>query len=154
MLDMARVFEQFLTVALGWALAPWGGRVVGQPTYHLDAEREIIARPDVVWHAQPGSPPSAVFDAKYKFEKPSGYPNADAYQMLAYCLRLGLTEGHLVYAQGETEPGRHAILGTSVTLVRHALDFDVPPEWLLRQVHDLATRCVTDNRSVSGARRS
>lgn len=154
MLDMARVFEQFLTVALGWALAPWGGRVVGQPTYHLDAEREIIARPDVVWHAQPGSPPSAVFDAKYKFEKPSGYPNADAYQMLAYCLRLGLTEGHLVYAQGETEPGRHAILGTSVTLVRHALDLDVPPEWLLRQVHDLATRCVTDNRSVSGARRS
>jgi len=39
-----------------------------------------------------------VVDAKYKAEKPSGFPNAGVYQMLAYCLRLGLPEGHLVNA--------------------------------------------------------
>ena len=33
--------------------------------------------------------PRLVFDAKYKAESPSGrYPNADHYQMLAYCTAL------------------------------------------------------------------
>jgi 5-methylcytosine-specific restriction enzyme subunit McrC len=30
--------------------------------------------------------------------KPSGYPNADLYQLLAYCTVLGLRAGHLTYA--------------------------------------------------------
>ena len=30
--------------------------------------------------------------------KNDNYPNADAYQMLAYCTRLGLRRGFLVYA--------------------------------------------------------
>ena len=32
-----------------------------------------------------------MIDAKYKAEKPAGYPNADLYQLLAYCTVLGLT---------------------------------------------------------------
>jgi len=39
--------------------------------------------------------PGAVVDAKYKAERASGFPNADLYQMLAYCTALGLRDGHL-----------------------------------------------------------
>ena len=137
MLDMARVFEQFLTVALREALTD-RGHVEGQSRWHLDAERRIELKPDIVWYPRRGGPPGAVADAKYKAAKPSGYPNADVYQMLAYCTRLGLTEGHLVYAKGETTPGRHHVLGAPVTIVRHALDLDTTPRQLLRQVAVLA----------------
>ncbi len=107
MLDMARLFEQFLTVALREALAPLGGRLVGQARYHLDEEREIAIKPDIVWH---------------------------------YCLRLGLGEGHLVYAKGEAEPGRHHVVNTPVTIVRHALDLDLTPHDLLGQIDQLAAQ--------------
>lgn len=140
MLDMARLFEQFLTVALCEALAPLGGRLVGQARYHLDEEREIAIKPDIVWHATRSGPPTLVADAKYKAEQPSGYPNADAYQILAYCLRLGLNEGHLVYAKGEAEPGRHHVVNTPVTIVRHALDLDLTPNDLLGQIDQLAAQ--------------
>ena len=138
MLNMPVLFEQFLTVALREALVPRGGRLDAQSHHFLDEEGRIRLKPDVVWYPRAEGSPSAVADAKYKAEKPTGYPNADAYQMLAYCLRLGLPVGHLVYATGETEPGRHRIIGTPVTLVRHALDLDVTPEDLFGQVHDIA----------------
>jgi hypothetical protein len=31
-------------------------------------------------------------------------PNADLYQLLAYCIVLGLHSGHLVYAKGNEKP--------------------------------------------------
>lgn len=40
----------------------------------------------------------AVADAKYKDLKPDEWPNADLYQMLAYCVALGLPSGLLIYA--------------------------------------------------------
>jgi 5-methylcytosine-specific restriction enzyme subunit McrC len=43
----------------------------------------VVLRPDITW--QVGGAVQAVVDAKYKAEKPSGYPNADLYQLLAYC---------------------------------------------------------------------
>jgi 5-methylcytosine-specific restriction endonuclease McrBC regulatory subunit McrC len=51
----------------------------------------------------------AVIDAKYKAEKPAGYPNADLYQLLAYCTILGLRSGHLVYAKGNEKPVLHVL---------------------------------------------
>ncbi len=153
MLDMSKLFEQFLTVALRDALAPQGGRLAGQSEWHLDEQRRITLKPDIVWHATPGGLPAAVADAKYKAEKPSGYPNADIYQMLAYCLRLGLREGHLVYAKGESEPGRHRVVGTDVTIVRHALDLDTTPDDLLAQVTRLA-REMTHHCAIESASRA
>jgi 5-methylcytosine-specific restriction enzyme subunit McrC len=42
-----------------------------------------------------------VADAKYKLEYSAGrYPNADHYQMLAYCTALEVPIAWLVYAQG------------------------------------------------------
>ena len=41
----------------------------------------MVLRPDIVWKVRGSA--VAVIDAKYKAEKPAGYPNADLYQLLA-----------------------------------------------------------------------
>jgi 5-methylcytosine-specific restriction enzyme subunit McrC len=74
------------------------GRVVAQSRHYLDEAGRAVLKPDIVWRV--GSKVAAVVDAKYKAEKPSGFPNADLYQLLAYCTVLGLRVGHLVYAAG------------------------------------------------------
>jgi len=43
----------------------------------------------------------------------AGYPNADLYQLLAYCTLLGLPAGHLVYTRGNADPARHMVRGQS-----------------------------------------
>ena len=70
-------------------------------------------------------------DAKYKAECPEGFPDANLYQMLAYCTVLGLAEGHLVYAQGNEPVMSHQIRRTGVTIHRHTLDLSLPPAALL-----------------------
>ncbi len=67
-------------------------------------------------------PPTAVIDAKYKAERPEGFPNADLYQMLAYCTVLGLGDGHLVYAKGNEPVNIHTVQNAGVTIHCHALD--------------------------------
>src|ERR1039457_4770631 len=97
LLDMPRLFEDFVTVALREALeSAYGGRVDDQDQNHFDEAGQVRLRPDIVWKVRGSA--VAVIDAKYKAEKPAGYPNADLYQLLAYCTVLGLRRGHLVYA--------------------------------------------------------
>ena len=80
----------------------------------------------------------AVVDAKYKAERPGGFPDADLYQMLAYCTALRLRVGHLVYAKGNEPRRAHHIQGTDVTIHAHALDLDQPPAGLLAALDALA----------------
>ncbi|HYN56750.1 MAG TPA: hypothetical protein VES03_06100 [Motilibacterales bacterium] len=61
-------------------------------------------------------------------------------QMLAYCTRLGLPEGHLVYAHGEGAAARHDLVGTDAALVQHAIDLDTDPATLLVAIAGLADR--------------
>jgi 5-methylcytosine-specific restriction enzyme subunit McrC len=135
-LDLPKVFEDFVTKTLRAALAPRGGRVEAQPAVFLDDDQLIRTRPDVVW--LDGRRPLAVVDAKYKAEKPAGFPDADLYQALAYATALGLPAAHLVYARG-TEPARtYRVRHAGVRLIVHALDLSRPPAELLAQVADLA----------------
>ena len=138
LLDMPLVFEEFVTVALREALeSAYGGRVVGQARgWFLDEAMRVSLRPDVVWYWN--GAPAAVADAKYKVESPAGYPNADLYQMLAYCTALQLSRGHLVYAKSAGQTVRHRVREADVEIIGHALDLDCEPDALLRQVHDLA----------------
>jgi 5-methylcytosine-specific restriction enzyme subunit McrC len=138
LLDMPLAFEEFVTVSLREALEPaYGGRVIGQDKrWSLDEAQRVSLRPDVVWYR--GGEPAAVADAKYKVEAQAGYPNADIYQMLAYCTALRLPIGHLIYAKGAGEAVRHDIRGAGVAVLGHALDLDSNPEGLLRQVDSLA----------------
>lgn len=94
--------------------------------------------PDLVWYR--GGRPAAVIDAKYKAEKPAGYPNADLYQLLAYCTALGLAEGHLVYAKGAEEPAVHEIRNADVRVIAYALDLEKAPSAVLTDVDAIATQ--------------
>jgi 5-methylcytosine-specific restriction enzyme subunit McrC len=137
LLDMPRLFEDFVTVALREALvAEYGGRVSGQDRNHFDEARQVALRPDIVWRIRGTA--VAVLDAKYKAEKPAGYLNADLYQLLAYCTVLGLRNGHLVYAKGNEVPARHVVRGSGIEIRCHAIDLGQEPEELLAQMRELA----------------
>ncbi|GAA3541494.1 McrBC 5-methylcytosine restriction system component [Nonomuraea rosea] len=135
--DMARVFEDFVTVALREALADDGGHCVLQDGHHLDEDRQIRIVPDFVRYSGDGIP-VAVADAKYKAEKPEGFPDADLYQMLSYCTALNLPEGHLVYAKGNATHAAHRVRHAGITIHQHALDLDQPPAELLDEIGALA----------------
>lgn len=130
--NMATIFEDFVTSALREALKPYGGRSRLQYATHLDEDATVPVRPDFVWLKQ--GHPRIVVDAKYKAEKPSGFPQADLYQMLAYCTVLGLPVGHLVYAKGNEDAHAHVVRRAGVRIITHALDLDVEPAELLATV--------------------
>jgi 5-methylcytosine-specific restriction enzyme subunit McrC len=75
-----------------------------------------------------------VVDAKYKAEKPAGFPQADLYQLLAYCTVLGLRDGHLIYARGNEDARVHEVAGCGVKIHCHTLDLEDTPQGLLQQV--------------------
>jgi 5-methylcytosine-specific restriction enzyme subunit McrC len=138
--DLPRIFEDFVTVAVSEALrARRGGVCYPQFACHLDEARAVSMRPDLVW--QVAGQPAAVLDAKYKQDR----PNADLYQMLAYCTTLGLDRGHLVYAKGSAEPARHVVQRGGTRISCHALDLESTPADLLTQVHRLVDDLVLDS---------
>ncbi len=132
LLTMASVFERFVQAEVSLAAQRVGGRIVPQHRSHLDRDLLVEVKPDLVW--LDGLTVRAIFDAKYKAEKPAGYPNADVYQMLAYCLRHGVDSGHLIYAAGNETPARYVIETAGVTVVCHALDLDTSPPDLSAQI--------------------
>jgi 5-methylcytosine-specific restriction enzyme subunit McrC len=142
LLDMNKVFEDFVCVALREALAAYGGHGTLQSrNIYLDEDDAIRMRPDFVWYAETGVP-LAVADAKYKVGKPHGYPDADLYQMLAYCTSLGLEEGHLVYAKGNASHAAHVVRRSGIALHQHALDLGQPRSVLLSEMTALAARMI------------
>jgi 5-methylcytosine-specific restriction enzyme subunit McrC len=150
LLDMPRLFEDFITVALREALvASYGGRVDDQDRNYFDDAAQVVLRPDIVWKIRGSA--VAVIDAKYKAEKPAGYPNADLYQLLAYCTVLGLRAGHLIYAKGNEDPARHVVRHSGIEILCRAVDLDLPPDGLLAQMSDLAGR-IAATRLVPSAR--
>jgi 5-methylcytosine-specific restriction enzyme subunit McrC len=136
MFDMWLIFEDFVTVAMSEFLTRFGWQCELQARLHLDDQRRVGMRPDLLCRA--AGLPTAVVDAKYKAEKPNGFPNADLYQMLAYCTVLGLPEGHLIYAKGNEESGVHSVQRSGVTIHCKALDLGLEPAALLGQVGQLA----------------
>ena len=96
-------------------------------------------RPDVVWLSGSGDP-LAVIDAKYKYEKVSGFPNADFYQVLSYAVSMGLNSGHLVYAKGSEIERVHSISRAGVKISTHTINLESKPAVLLAEVQELARR--------------
>ncbi|MCG6568150.1 McrC family protein [Tessaracoccus sp. ZS01] len=136
LLNMAKIFEDFVTVALREAFRPYGGRSRLQYATHLDEGDMVPVKPDFVWLEE--GVPRVLVDAKYKSEKPSGFPQADLYQMLAYCTVLGLPEGHLVYAKGNEEARTHIVRRAGVRILAHTLDLKASPSQLISTVRALA----------------
>jgi 5-methylcytosine-specific restriction enzyme subunit McrC len=143
--NMAAVFEDFVTTALKEALTAVPGRTEPQYRCFLD-ESDGTRRPRVtmfadVVHVIEGKP-VAVFDAKYKASSWSGYPNADQYQMLAYCTALDVPRAWLVYA--DAGPMRvRKVRNSEVEIVEFPLDLSRRPEELLAGIAALATHAVS-----------
>ena len=143
LVNMNTVFEEFVSTALTQALKPWGGRCVPQDKrYRLDQAGVIELRPDLVRYG-PNGKVQAVVDAKYKAEKPAGYPNVDVYQLLAYCTAMRLKVGHIVYAQGDAGIGEVVVPNAGVLIRRHALNLGLSVASLQTQIADLALDIAT-----------
>jgi 5-methylcytosine-specific restriction enzyme subunit McrC len=146
--NMNTVFESFLSARLTTELEARYGRVVLQHDTYLDLGEGLRMKPDITWWQGPRC--LAVIDAKYKRVHNDNYPNADAYQMLAYCTRLGLPEGWLVYADLDGgEPANHLIEQAGVTI--RSVDID-----LAGSIEDLnaSVRSVSDAIAHSAQRSS
>lgn len=139
LLTMWKVFEDFLTRALQEALRPYGGRTELQDeSRHLDHDRRIQLKPDLVYYT-PAGPPGAVLDAKYTFQKELSKRQEHLYQVLAYCTAFQTRRGYLVYAQGPNAPQTHRISGAEdIQLTETALNLDVPIPQLRAQITRLA----------------
>lgn len=146
LLDMPKLFEDFVTVALREALiATHGGWVDDQDWHDFDDAGRVRLRPDIVWKLHDSA--VAVVDAKYKAEKPAGYPNADLYQLLAYCTVLGLRQGHLIYAKGNEDPAHHVVRRSGIEIICHAVDLNADPDTLLDQMRAIAKLIAGELRS-------
>jgi 5-methylcytosine-specific restriction enzyme subunit McrC len=135
--DMARVFEDFVATALREAWHSRPGRTWPQYPTSLDTDDTVRMKVDVV-HLVDGVP-RIIADAKYKLESSAGsYPNADQYQVLAYCTALQVPVGWLVYAEGSRGAVLRQVRNTGISIVEYPLDLSAPPLNLLEQVAALA----------------
>lgn len=127
-INMAWLFETLIAELL----AERTQALVIQEQLPLDTEGRLAIQPDLVFRDANGA--IAVADTKYKLLDDKGHvPNADAYQLIAYCARLGLTDGHLIYAAGEPNPEPISIIGAGIRLHVHAIDIS-------RDLNDIETQ--------------
>jgi len=140
--DMNKVFEDFLTHALVVEVERRGAVLTAQGDgLCLDHERALPLKPDMT--IRTAGHVVAVIDAKYKPLASASFPNADAYQMLAYCIRYGLAEGTLVYAQDESGGRRdHEIHNAGITVRVRSLDLAASHSEVLDQVSRLADELI------------
>lgn len=137
LIDMPRIFEDFLTVVVRETIERrYGGKVLGQRRALLDHGGLIPVVPDISWRHN--DVVNAVIDAKYKVDTPA----ADVYQMLAYCTAYRLPRGHLVYVGDHQPPGRYRIRNSTVEINMHRVDLDQPPVALLQEIDRLVDRIV------------
>ena len=145
MIDMNRVFQEFVTLALREELGVSERRFcsdkeIPHPIY-LAAGRKVRLEPDLSWWE--GAACMFVGDAKYKRIDGGKVPNADLYQLLAYATALDLPGGLLVYAKEEMEPTemkpiRYRVVHADKTLEVAALDLSGSIEDLRVRVRELA----------------
>ena len=149
LLDMPDVFERFVELALGDALARHRIRCAAQEGHHrLDEAGQVRFRPDLALY-RAGRLVSVV-DAKYAFLQTSAPRAEHLYQLLGYCTALGLRQGHLVYAAAAQDgPTDHVIRQAGITVTAHALDLGRPPADLLATVAALAERIAAPGRRTT-----
>ncbi|SDS02670.1 5-methylcytosine-specific restriction enzyme subunit McrC [Paraoerskovia marina] len=153
-LKMHDVFEGFLARELGKRLTRFDGRAVPQDGRRwLDVGREVHLIPDLVWER--GGLPAAVVDAKYQFIGPNDKHPSNIYQLLAYCVALGLPAGHIVYAGARGDvPNPIQVVDNGPVIHVHALDLSTEPALILQEIDGLAARIATafgdnDDRAVT-----
>jgi 5-methylcytosine-specific restriction enzyme subunit McrC len=135
--DMNKLFERFVERVVdeearrrGWEAAP-------QRMRHLTDS--VTMRPDLM--VRRGGVDCSVGDAKYKRLEIADWPHADLYQLLAYCVALGMPRGLLIYAEAgthRTETVREA--GIELEIV--GVDLARPWREVLEQTRRAARRLI------------
>ena len=150
--DMNEVFEDFLSATIEDSLRRYGGSVRLQyGREYLDEQRSIRLIPDITWWR--AGRIHAILDAKYKRLADHRFPNADGYQMLAYCNAFGLREGFLVYAQDAEQRSRsHDLRDRRTTIQVRAIDVERQPEQVLAQIDELAEEVASGSHRSDFAR--
>lgn len=121
LVNMDRVFEDAVGLGIDRALTPAGFSVDVQHRTHLDQEKRIKIRPDVVVFA--GAEVVAVADLKNK--RTASIDPSDVYQAVGYATRFQLREVALIYP----EPPPHdevTVGGVRVRLL--SVDVSLPPD--------------------------
>lgn len=137
LLDMNKVFEDFVVVALREALGLDARRFPqGDGRLRLDTAGRVRLRPDLSWWRTG----KCIFvgDAKYKRISVEGILHPDLYQLLAYTVAAELPEGLLIYAAGEADDVIHEIRYAGKRLRVVTLDLAGSIDQLLGEISDLA----------------
>ena len=147
-IDMNKLFEKFVEEVTGNEARRAGWELAAQ--YPVELTEKVNMRPDLVLLR--GGYPVAVGDAKY-IANDTGWPNANVYQMLAYCVALGLPRGLLIYASARTsEVQRVRRAGTELEII--GIDMSKPADAIIGEAR-LAARRLLDHAGlfrVSGER--
>ena len=138
LMDMNRVFQEFVTVALREGLRLSSNEFKERTIETLDVEGEVDLQPDLVWRS--GSSYVFVGDAKYKDITGNGARSGDLYQLLAYVTALDLPGGMLVYAAGEADGVVHEVRHSGKRLEVATLDISGTLDEILENVRVLASR--------------
>jgi 5-methylcytosine-specific restriction enzyme subunit McrC len=139
LVDMNKVFESFVAVALREALHadertfPTPEKA---PPLRLDARQRVRLKPDLTWlHNR-----RRVFvgDVKYKRLRAAGYLHPDLYQALAYTVATKLDDAMLIYAAGEAEDATHQVVHIDKRVHVRTLKLGASPGYILDQINHLA----------------
>ena len=138
LVDMNRVFEDFVVTALRETLGVTQHTLRQGATLHLDKARQIDVRPDLSWWESGQC--LFVGDVKYKRLDAGEIKHADLYQLLSYAIAADLPRALLVYASGQGDSGVHEIDHVGEELTISTLDLKRAPDEILGQVGQLAER--------------
>ena len=152
LMDMNKVFQEFVTVALREALRV-SESVFGEKNISsLDVGGKVRLRPDLTWWD--GGNCVFVGDAKYKNITGDRRVPADMYQLLAYATALDLPSGLLIYAEGEADQAMHEVRHSGKRLEVSALDLSGGLDEVLTRIKDLATKVAMLRDEARGLRRA
>lgn len=143
LLDMNRVFEDFVVAALRDALDLNEASLPQGRPIHLDDSGKVRMKPDVSWWQ--GRQCRFVGDVKYKRTELGEH--ADLYQLLAYVVATGLDHGLLIYAAGEGDSSSHTVrrLGTRLDVL--TLHLGGAPDAIITEIERIARHV----RTLAGA---
>ena len=139
LVDMNRVFEDFVVIALRDALRvsersfPQG--TAGKSLY-LDRAKRVRLEPDISWWD--GIICTFVGDVKYKRLAVAEVKHADLYQLHAYATAAALPGGLLIYAAGEAEDTIHEVVHAGKRLQIVTLDLQGSPHEILAGIRGVA----------------
>lgn len=134
--DMNTLFERFVENIVGREARKARLQLVAQAPRRLSTDVPI--RPDLVLRA--GSRDLAVGDAKYKEPSDERPSNEDLYQLLAYCVSLGLKSGLLIYS-GKLDR-QYLIERAGIVLEATSIDLTGEPEQIEGSALKAAKRLV------------